>query len=989
MPLVVMHSKTFRPCPSDLPSPATDKITALCWSPDGVKLAVATVGRSVLLYDAQDGTRRDKFATKPAIVRKEAGEGGPSPGSYFVKALAFSPDSAKLAVAQSDGGVYVYKLGVGWGSVEKKSICHKFLHGSPVTALAWPPSLAGDDALMVYGLAEGVVVGAHLKSNKATALSSLATSSTTSSSYVVAVALHPDGASAVVTAHYNGELYVHSLPSSSSSSLPRRLAQHPCAAFALAWTGSGIVAAGNDQRVVVYHAKTGQGLQTFDYASSSPLSLPCKDFTAVAATAHTLVLGNFDSLYVYSTGADASTAVAELGAHHVPRLYSPTALAWHPDGQRLAVGSVCGVVDVYECSVPPPPPPPLSPEEQLFAEARALGLEQGIRLLQAQHQLEAAVDHAVAGKDFAYALKLCDLSLPKKLGHVHHQHALHLQQNGAYAEAEAAFLHAKAPREAIDMYLQPALRDYASARHLAEAHEPSLLPSILEAQASALLQSQSSKHNDKDAAKHAQAEALYVAAGQPERAVHMYMEAQRWVDALRVAQQYLPPPQLLEIVAVAEGDSSSSNSSSAKKEGTLSSVQLHSDILSTMDAKDLTPLRRAVEFLGRRQQWDHVWSMLTYQADKGTEEDGGQFQALRDNAVAVQVEQILGGASTETQPSFAVLRPAMDVLKARGGPLAHLELYQRLVHWLLGGGLSHAEEQTQQETWVGLVHDLRQVMREALRRRQQQRENQMKKSSAAVAAAPSQEKQHDDDERFAELFFAIHYTSHLLQLCGVLDNQQSQSSALLELACKVALTLLHYTPSRIPLDKAFYTAGTLLRRLAAEEKSAAYKHLAFLLLNRYVDLAEAIEDRHDADEEEEDHAALIDLKPLAKCTALPQEMTPLPTRQYVEEAVAREEIKAWVLSMCADKACKEQKLPLPSKAKGTLFEGLYAPAPGGTTSAWCALTGFPIHGPAKAQAVGEKLGDKGGKGRYKASKQEWSVWTKTFQTCPWTGEKVG
>jgi intraflagellar transport protein 172 len=38
--------------------------------------------------------------------------------------MAFSPQSDKLAVAQSDNMVFVYKLGSEWG--EKKSICNKF-----------------------------------------------------------------------------------------------------------------------------------------------------------------------------------------------------------------------------------------------------------------------------------------------------------------------------------------------------------------------------------------------------------------------------------------------------------------------------------------------------------------------------------------------------------------------------------------------------------------------------------------------------------------------------------------------------------------------------------------------------------------------------------------------------------------------------------------------------------------------------------------------
>lgn len=63
-----------------------------------------------MLFD-EKGEKRDKFSTKPSDP--EAGK-----KSYLVTAIAFNPDSTKLAVAQTDSIVYVYKLGSNWG--EKK-----------------------------------------------------------------------------------------------------------------------------------------------------------------------------------------------------------------------------------------------------------------------------------------------------------------------------------------------------------------------------------------------------------------------------------------------------------------------------------------------------------------------------------------------------------------------------------------------------------------------------------------------------------------------------------------------------------------------------------------------------------------------------------------------------------------------------------------------------------------------------------------------------
>lgn len=65
--------------------------------------------RVVTLYD-ENGEKRDKFSTKPADK---------GPKNYLVRALCFSPDSTRLAVAQSDNIVFVYKLGLEWGEVRE------------------------------------------------------------------------------------------------------------------------------------------------------------------------------------------------------------------------------------------------------------------------------------------------------------------------------------------------------------------------------------------------------------------------------------------------------------------------------------------------------------------------------------------------------------------------------------------------------------------------------------------------------------------------------------------------------------------------------------------------------------------------------------------------------------------------------------------------------------------------------------------------------
>lgn len=54
----------------------------------------------VYLFD-DNGERKDKFRTKSAEQNSGV--------NYVVRSMAFSPDSSKLAVAQSDNIVYIYR----------------------------------------------------------------------------------------------------------------------------------------------------------------------------------------------------------------------------------------------------------------------------------------------------------------------------------------------------------------------------------------------------------------------------------------------------------------------------------------------------------------------------------------------------------------------------------------------------------------------------------------------------------------------------------------------------------------------------------------------------------------------------------------------------------------------------------------------------------------------------------------------------------------
>lgn len=168
--------------------------------------------------------------------------------------MEFSTDSQKIALAQSDNIVFIYKIGTEWG--EKKSICNKFPASSSVTSLVWPKDRPGE---IVFGLAEGKVRIGILRSNKSQALYS-------SESYVVSLAASRDGQS-VISGHLDGSIYVFNLDSQSGS----KIITYSSVPYALGW-GEHIVAGGNDKKVAFFDHR-GNLLQKFDYTNDDKVTL--------------------------------------------------------------------------------------------------------------------------------------------------------------------------------------------------------------------------------------------------------------------------------------------------------------------------------------------------------------------------------------------------------------------------------------------------------------------------------------------------------------------------------------------------------------------------------------------------------------------------------------------------------------------------------------------------------------------------------------------
>lgn len=256
-----------------------------------------------------------------------------------MKGLAWSPDSTKLAVAQTDNIVFVYKLSsspekaMEWG--EKKSICNKFIQTSPVTCMSWPIQQPN---ILVFGCLDGKVRVGNLKTNKSQGLY-------TASSTAISCVTSPDG-SAIATGHADGTImrFYFEDADSTGGNAATILVKHSTAPYALAW-GEHILAAGCDKRIVIYDEQ-GRVVQHFGETADKNE----REYT-VAATSpsgQTLVVGSYNKIRVFNFNIRRSNW-EEAPAKIIENFYTVTALAWKPDGSRLAVGSLCGAAELFDC----------------------------------------------------------------------------------------------------------------------------------------------------------------------------------------------------------------------------------------------------------------------------------------------------------------------------------------------------------------------------------------------------------------------------------------------------------------------------------------------------------------------------------------------------------------------------------------------------------------------------------------------------------------
>nr|CAB3255301.1 intraflagellar transport protein 172 homolog [Phallusia mammillata] len=600
--------------------------------------------------------------------------------------------------------------------------------------------------------------------------------------------------------------------------------------------------------------------------------------------------------------------------------------------------------------------------------ARSLGGDSAVKLLTKFGLLDAAIDYAADNCAFDFAFDLAKTGLKTKMPDIHLKYAMYLEDEGKFAEAEAEFIKAVKPKEAVLMYVHN--QDWDSAQRVAIAHDPDSVNDVLIGQARVAFEQKEFQ----------QAEAFLLRAQRADLCAKYYKEANMWMEALRIGKEYLPPNKFKvlqqEYDAVISGSGASSGADGLMKQARdWESRGEYAQAISCYCKVtfDMTPDARILDKCWSKGA-DLALKFLT--SDKTTAVIkllGPKFIRIQKHEKAaelyVQVDMIQEAADAfmdcgEFQKAKSVCRDyAPDLeqyvdqkykqhLKHHGDTktmasvdvIAALDMYIERGQW--EKCIQTAEQQGHQVLHKYVAQYAANLLKdenvlEALDLYVQhgapaniQNFNIYKRIGSDLIASPdcdnyktwaslrdvmynllenmehTQQTDSPDYEEFLTILLVSHYYAVRSACLGEHDMG--------DLVAKISTSLLRYT-SVVPADKAFYEAGLHCREVNR-------LNMAFVFWNRFLDMSEAIE---------EGSLDMIDNTDFQE-TDIPFEV-PLPEKQFLHEA-GREEVRDWVLAVSVDHKV-EQVLPVDERET---FEGNLLAHNTGLSALACVVTGYPV-----------------------------------------------
>ena len=643
-----------------------------------------------------------------------------------------------------------------------------------------------------------------------------------------------------------------------------------------------------------------------------------------------------------------------------------------------------------------------------FAWAVHLGGDEGTKLLQKFGLVEQAIDYALENGAFEHAFDFAQNSrTTQKLLEVHLKYAMYLEDEGRFKEAEDEFLKAEKPREAIDTYLHQ--HEWGPAMRVAENFDMHSVPEIFVANGRVLAQ-------QKDFVN---AEAMFLKGKDPELAMQMYREEGLWEDAIRVAEIHAPN-RVSELQRELKSSvmSSKTNAHGANLQSIVSRGQMlerNGQFIEAIEMYLEVPKEASPDLNKLEQLWikavnlaqDHVpqksYEVVDIVASRLMEINRNERACDMYMACGLW-NKALGLASTvgpdlvdyvehhkRNQDSGQGV-PMGDHFKPSGGHggasgptetdlLGQVELCLNREDWakldelaaqtsdpglLTNFAAQHAQTKLQQglpgaaafilSKFEVNLEDLdllyRQVALEVLVSTTHDKKAELglfSMLSKIANASSSAAMEASVKDEFTKLLEAAHYT----KLMG-----ECREAGLTQLAAKQATSLLRYIGA-IPADKAFYEAGTCM-------KEAGELNMAFVFLNRYLDLTEAMDE---AAEQTGDQ--VLDNGDFVN-TDIPYDFH-LPSGHFLDEG-KREEVRDWVLTVSMDQQV-DQSLSLrtcPNCGEET-YEASLKCHSCSASAELCLITGYPI-------PLGEKVSPTG----HPARKEDWNSYILKFGKCPWT-----
>uniref|UniRef100_A0A8C2G8A1 Intraflagellar transport protein 172 homolog n=1 Tax=Cyprinus carpio TaxID=7962 RepID=A0A8C2G8A1_CYPCA len=593
--------------------------------------------------------------------------------------------------------------------------------------------------------------------------------------------------------------------------------------------------------------------------------------------------------------------------------------------------------------------------------AKSLGGEAAVKLLSKFGFLESAIDFAADNYTFDFAFELARLAMKPKIPDIHLKNAMFLEDQGKFNEAETEFIKAGKPKEAVLMHVHN--KDWSNAQRVAEAHDPESVADILVSQAKFCF----------DQKEFQKAEAFLLRAQRPELAIKYYKDAGMWTDAMRICKDYLPSKlSVLQKEYESEGNwgvegmveqaqeweqtgeyaraidcylkvKDSSNIELLMK-CWMKAAELAIKFLSHDKAVEVSQvvgprliqlrkyseaaelylnldlIKNAIDAFIEGEEWNKA-KRVAKELDPRLEEyvdkrykEHLKNQGKVDSLVGVDVVAALDMYAergqwekcieTASKQNFKVLHKYIALyathlikegeaekvlnLYAQHGVPAYSQnfnIYKRMFLELVS--LRDRDCAEAYQIWA----DLRDILLLLC-------ENLTKSSEANSPA----------HEEFEQMLLVAHYYATRSAAKGI-DQLSS-------VAAKLSISLLRHT-ELIPADKAFYEAG-----LAA--KAVEWENMAFIFLNRFLDLADGIDE---GTLDALDHTDFQD-------TDIPFEV-PVPSKLNVEK---REEIREWVLTVSMDQRVEQV---LPKDERGT-YEASLVAASTGIRSLPCVITGYPV-----------------------------------------------